>query len=66
MTENRATLEEGQVIERMTCEGIGSKGDGIFRQDGMVIFVKDTIVNKEYNILITKVLSTVAFGEVTQ
>jgi predicted RNA-binding protein with TRAM domain len=64
--------EKGQapvmIGETLTekCISIGKKGDGIFKIDGFTIIVPKTEVNKTYEIQITTVLETVAFGEVVQ
>jgi len=58
-------LEEGQVINEQ-CINKGKKSDGVFKHEGMVIFVPDTNVGRCYDIKITRVGNTVAFGEVVE
>lgn len=44
--------------------GMGEKGDGMCKINGMVVFVKNTKVGDTVRIRIYKVLEKVAFGEV--
>jgi predicted RNA-binding protein with TRAM domain len=46
------------------CSSVGSKGDGMCKYQGLVIFVKDAIIGKRYDIMITNVQPKVAFGEI--
>ncbi len=55
-------VSEGEEVE-MKCISIGKKGDGVFKKDNFVIIVPDTEVDETYNVRITKVLPTIAFGE---
>lgn len=56
-------VEVGQEI-KVIIETIGTKGDGITKLDGFVIFIPNAEVNKTYNIKITSVKSKFAFGEI--
>jgi len=48
----------------VTIDGIGAKGDGMARIEGLVIFVKGkTEKGDEVKIKITKILSKYAFAE---
>lgn len=58
-------VEEGKTYE-VEIEDLGSKGDGIARKDGFVIFVPDTEVGETVEIEITSVGRKFAFGEVVQ
>lgn len=54
---------QGEVV-RLKCEGQGKMGDGLFKKDGFAIFVPGAKAGQEYNIKITRVNATVAFGEI--
>ncbi|MFP4001007.1 MAG: TRAM domain-containing protein [Thermoplasmata archaeon] len=56
-------VEEGETYE-VKIEDIGKEGDGVAKIDDFVIFVPDTDVGDEVEIKITRVLRTLAFGEV--
>jgi len=58
-------VEEGKTYE-VEIEDLGSKGDGIARKDGFVIFVPDTEVGETVKIEITSVGRKFAFGEVVE
>lgn len=60
-----APVSEGDVF-LTHCEGTGSKGAGIFRKKGFVIFVENAKEGKNYEIKIYKVLTKVAFGTIVQ
>ena len=59
-------LREGQEYDEIKIIAEGSKGDGMCRIEGVVVFVPNTRVNKEYRIKITAVRKTVAFGEIIE
>ncbi len=56
-------VEEGEKYN-VEIEDIGKEGDGVAKIDNFVIFVPDTEVGDEVEIEITRVLRTLAFGEV--
>jgi predicted RNA-binding protein with TRAM domain len=56
-------VEVDQVID-LTIEQIGSKGDGIGRINGYVIFVPDTEAGKTYKVKITNTRDRCGFGEI--
>ena len=58
-------VKEEQTVE-LKCVGIGERGDGIFKIDKFVIIVPGTEINKSYRIIVKKVKSTLAFGEVVE
>ncbi len=60
-----APVKEGEVFVAK-CEGKGSKGAGMFRKEGFVIFVEGAEEGRDYEIKITKVLTKVAFGDIVQ
>ena len=64
-TYNRTPVKEGETHE-LTCEGIGDKGDGICRKDKFVIIVPGALIDKTYNVRITRVTARVAFGEIVE
>ncbi len=57
-------VEEGETYE-VKIEDIGKEGDGVAKIDNFVIFVPETDVGDEVEIEITRVLRTLAFGEVS-
>ena len=60
-----APVRSGERYD-VKIENIASKGDGIARVGGLVIFVPDTSVGDEVTIAITKVMDKFAFGEIAQ
>lgn len=56
-------IKEGET-HRLKCITVGAKGDGICKKDGFVIIVPKTQPDKDYDVKITRVLPTVAFGEI--
>lgn len=65
MAENiEPPVSEGQIIDSLSIFATGSKGDGLGKVDGFVIIIPGTVVNQTYKVKITKVTSTVAFGEI--
>ena len=64
-TPTKPPVSEGDILT-LKCISQGKKGDGIFKIEKFVVIVPDTEVDEDYEIEITKVFSTVAFGIVTQ
>jgi len=58
-------VDEGDVVE-LEIEDLGSKGDGIARIDGFVIFVPGGEVDETYEVEITSVGRKFAFGEIQE
>lgn len=58
-------LKEGEEYN-VEIEDIGSEGDGIARIEGMVVFVPDVEIGDKVKIKLTRVLRTLAFGEVVE
>lgn len=56
-------VEEGERYE-VEIEDIGKEGDGVAKVENFVVFVPDTEVGDQVEIEITRVLRTLAFGEV--
>ena len=56
-------VEEGEKYE-VEIEDIGKEGDGVAKVENFVVFVPDTEVGDQVEIEITRVLRTLAFGEV--
>jgi len=56
-------VEEGETYD-VEIEDIGKEGDGVAKIDNFVIFIPETDVGDKVTIEITKVLHTMAFGEV--
>ncbi|MFP4608828.1 MAG: TRAM domain-containing protein [Candidatus Natronoplasma sp.] len=56
-------VEEGETY-KVKIEDIGKEGDGVAKVENFVVFVPDTDVGDEVEIEITRVLRTLAFGEV--
>ncbi|MEA3430304.1 MAG: TRAM domain-containing protein [Nanoarchaeota archaeon] len=62
---NEAIVREGDIINGKV-EGIGEKGDGIIRHNGLVIIVPDTKLEEDVIIKVTAVARKCAFGEKIQ
>jgi predicted RNA-binding protein with TRAM domain len=56
-------VAEGDTVE-LEIEDLGSKGDGIARVEGFVIFVPGGEVGESYDVEITSVGRKFAFGEI--
>ncbi len=56
-------VKEGEKY-KVKIEDIGKEGDGVAKVENFVVFVPDTDVGDEVEIEITRVLRTLAFGEV--
>jgi predicted RNA-binding protein with TRAM domain len=56
-------VSEGEVVE-LEIEDLGSKGDGIARVEGFVVFVPGGEVGETYDVEITSVGRKFAFGEI--
>ena len=54
----------GDVVD-VTVEAVASKGDGIAKKDGFVVFVKDAKQGQTVNVKITDVRARFAIGELT-
>lgn len=57
-------VKVGDVLD-VTVEAVASKGDGIAKKDGFVIFVKDAKQGETVNVRITDVKARFAIGELT-
>lgn len=58
-------VSEGDIVE-LEIEDLGSKGDGIARVEGFVVFVPGGEVDQEYEVEITSVGRKFAFGEIVE
>jgi len=58
-----APVREGETLD-VRVESVGSKGDGMARFKGFVLFVPDTKVGDEVQVRVTKVLDKSGFAEV--
>jgi predicted RNA-binding protein with TRAM domain len=58
-------VSEGEVVE-VEIDDLGSKGDGIARVEGFVVFVPGGEVGESYDVEITSVGNKFAFGEITE
>ena len=58
-------VSEGDIVE-LEIEDLGSKGDGIARVEGFVVFVPGGEVDQEYEVEITSVGRKFAFGEIAE
>ncbi len=56
-------VAEGETVE-LEIEDLGSKGDGIARVEGFVVFVPGGEVGETYDVEITSVGRKFAFGEI--
>ena len=61
----RIVVNVGEEYE-VEIVGIGSKGDGIAKIEGLTVIIPDTEQNQKYRIKINRVLETYAFGEVIE
>ncbi len=57
-------VKVGDVVS-VTIEAVGSKGDGIAKKDGFVIFIKDAKQGQTVSVKITDVRARSAIGEIT-
>jgi predicted RNA-binding protein with TRAM domain len=57
-------VKVGDVVS-VTVEATASKGDGIAKKDGFVIFIKDAKQGQTVNVKITDVRARFAIGEIT-
>jgi len=57
-------VDEGDIVE-VEIEDLGSKGDGIARVDGFVVFVPGGEVGESYDVEVTSVGRKFAFAEIT-
>jgi len=58
-----APVREGEELD-VRIETVGSKGDGMARHKGFVLFVPDTKVGDEVRVRVTKTLEKSGFAEV--
>lgn len=58
-------VSEGETVE-LEIEDLGSKGDGIARVEGFVVFVPGGEVGESYDVEITSVGRKFAFGEIAE
>jgi len=58
-------VDEGDVVE-VEIDDLGSKGDGIARVDGFVIFVPGGEVGETYDVEVTSVGRKFAFAEIPE
>jgi len=58
-------VSEGDMVE-LEIQDLGSKGDGIARVEGFVVFVPGGEVDQEYEVEITSVGRKFAFGEIVE
>lgn len=58
-------VDEGDVVE-VEIDDLGSKGDGIARIDGFVIFVPGGEVGETYDVEVTSVGRKFAFAEIPE
>lgn len=57
-------IKEGDIIENLSIISMGKKGDGVGKINNFVVIVPNTQEGQSYNVKVTKVLQTVAFGVV--
>ena len=58
-------VSEGEVVE-VEVEDLGSKGDGIARVEGFVVFVPGGEVGETYDVEVTSVGNKFAFAEIQE
>ncbi len=57
-------VKVGDVVS-VTIEAVASKGDGIAKKDGFVVFIKDAKQGQTVTVKITDVRARFAIGEIT-
>jgi predicted RNA-binding protein with TRAM domain len=58
-------VSEGDIVE-VEVEDLGSKGDGIARVEGFVVFVPGAEVDTTYEVEVTSVGNKFAFAEIVE
>jgi len=58
-------VSEGDIVE-VEIDDLGSKGDGIARVEGFVVFVPGAEVGETYDVEVTSVGNKFAFAEITE
>jgi len=58
-------FEVGDRLE-LKCLSLGSKGDGIFKQNNIVIIAAEAQIGKNYLIEISKIKENYAFGQILE
>ena len=58
-------VSEGDIVE-VEIDDLGSKGDGIARVEGFVVFVPGGEVGETYDVEVTSVGNKFAFAEITE
>jgi len=58
-------VSEGDIVE-VEIDDLGSKGDGIARVEGFVVFVPGGEVGKTYDVEVTSVGNKFAFAEIAE
>jgi len=58
-------VNEGDIVE-VEIDDLGSKGDGIARVEGFVVFVPGAEVGETYDVEVTSVGNKFAFAEITE
>ena len=61
-TKSKKPVEEGKEYT-ITIVDIGSKGDGIAKVDGFIIFVPETKVGQIVKVKVTRVMNKSAFAK---
>lgn len=54
---------EKNAVYTMTITGTGTEGEGVGKVDGFTVFVPDTLLGEEIEVLIVKVLKNYAYGK---
>jgi len=64
MSESRKPpVEENEVLQDLYIESVGSSLDGVGKFNGFVIFVPDTVIGDNVDVLIKMVKPNFAFAE---
>jgi 23S rRNA (uridine2552-2'-O)-methyltransferase len=58
-------VSEGDIVE-VEIDDLGSKGDGIARVEGFVVFVPGAEVDQTYDVEVTSVGNKFAFAEIVE
>lgn len=58
---NEIPIKKNDKI-KVTIESIGRKGDGVAKYNGFIIMVPNSKLNNTYDVIITDIYDTFAFG----
>ena len=56
-------MKIGDIYEKKRCLGMGNMGDGFFKIDDKLVFAKNAVTRKRYDLKIIDVYPNVAFAK---